>query len=180
MKSIDYWTQELNRILEKGCVLSDQNITPQSILLKSEYHLLERQAQGAICTVANNLLGRKNFGKWKQFEKGTKSDNNTLPAPTNSNRTEPYFEALVLAGIANEIMSSERSVVIYLKDGSSQHCSIILYWRKIKSLANTYLQNYEQLYWKSLNLWLLKYLQQQLVGSIVKGFSWKDRLCDDR
>ncbi len=88
--------------------------------LKSEYHLSERQAQGAICTVANNLFGRRKFGKWKQFENRTKTDNNTLPAPTNSNRTEPYFEALVLAGIANEIMSSESSVVTYSNDGSSQ------------------------------------------------------------
>ena len=31
--------------------------------LKSRFHLSENQAQGAICTVANNLYGRKEYGE---------------------------------------------------------------------------------------------------------------------
>ena len=79
--------------------------------LKSEFHLSENQAQGAICTVENNLFNPKEFGEWKRYEKEKPTDYNTLPAPTNTNRTEPYIEALILSGIANEIMNSENSVV---------------------------------------------------------------------
>lgn len=32
---------------------------------------------------------------------------NTLPAISNANKTEAYVEGLILAGITNEIMSSE-------------------------------------------------------------------------
>ena len=88
--------------------------------LKSEFHLSENQAQGAICTVANNLFNRNEFGVWKRYEKEKPPDYNTLPAPINANRTEPYIEALILSGIANEIMNSENSVVIYSNDGSCQ------------------------------------------------------------
>ena len=31
--------------------------------LKSKFHLSENQAQGARCTVANNLYGRKEYGE---------------------------------------------------------------------------------------------------------------------
>ena len=79
--------------------------------LKSEFHLSENQAQGAICTVENNLFNPKEFGEWKRYEKEKPTDYNTLPAPTNTNRTEPYIEALILSGTANEIMNSENSVV---------------------------------------------------------------------
>ena len=88
--------------------------------LKSEFHLSENQAQGAICTVANNLFNCKDFGELKRYEKEKPADYNTLPAPTNTNRTEPYIEALILSNIANEMMNSENSVMTYLNDGSSQ------------------------------------------------------------
>ena len=49
------------------------------------------------------------------------TDYNTLPAPINTNRTEPSIEALILSVIANEIMNSENSLVIYSNDGSCQY-----------------------------------------------------------
>ena len=90
--------------------------------LKSELHMSEAQAQGAIIAVANTLFGRKEFGEWKPYHKGQVADYNTLPAPTNINRTEPYVEAMVLAGIVSEIMSpeSEKTVVTYSNDGSGK------------------------------------------------------------
>ena len=50
-------------------------------------HKLKSEVQGAICTVANNLLNRKEFGEWKRHEKKNPTDYNTLPVPTNTNRT---------------------------------------------------------------------------------------------
>ena len=88
--------------------------------LKSKLHLSENQAQGAICTVANNLFGRKEYGAWKRYERDKPTTYNTLPAINNTNRTEAYVEALILAGITNEIMSSEmETVVTYSNDGSA-------------------------------------------------------------
>ena len=68
--------------------------------LKSELHMSERQAQGAIVAVANILFGRKDLGEWKLYEKNKVADVNNLPAPSNINRTEQCAEAMVLAGIA--------------------------------------------------------------------------------
>ena len=75
--------------------------------LKSEFHLSKNQAQGAICTVANNLFGRKKYGEWKQYERDEPTVYNTLPVISNTNKTEAYVKALIPAGIMNEIMSSE-------------------------------------------------------------------------
>ena len=89
--------------------------------LMSEYHMSKRQALGSVCTVANNIFGRKEYGEWKTFTDGVPTDQNTLPAPQNINRTETYVEALVLSGIAHDIMSSDsETVVTYSNDGSSQ------------------------------------------------------------
>ena len=88
--------------------------------LKSEFHLSENQAQGAICTVANNLFNHKEFGEWKRYEKEKPTDYNTLPAPTTTNRTESCIEPLILSVIVDEIMNIEKSVVTYSNDGSSQ------------------------------------------------------------
>ena len=82
----------------------------------------ERLAQGAIVAIANILFGRKDLGEWKLYEKNKVADVNTLPAPSNINRTEQYAEAMVFAGIATEIMSpdSEDTVFTYSNDGSSK------------------------------------------------------------
>ena len=79
--------------------------------MKSELHLSEAQAQGAI-SVANILFGRQEFREWKIYEKGKEVDYNTLPAPTNMNRTKPYFEIMILASIVTEIMSPESETTI--------------------------------------------------------------------
>ena len=88
--------------------------------MKSELHLSEAQAQGAI-SVANILFGRQEFREWKIYEKGKEVDYNTLPTPTNMNRTKPYFEIMILASIVTEIMSPESETTItYSNDGSSK------------------------------------------------------------
>ena len=88
--------------------------------MKSELYLSEAQAQGAI-SVANILFGRQEFREWKIYEKGKEVDYNTLPAPTNMNRTKPYFEIMILASIVTEIMSPESETTItYSSDGSSK------------------------------------------------------------
>ena len=88
--------------------------------MKSELHLSEAQAQGAI-SVANILFGRQEFRELKIYEKGKEVDYNTLPAPTNMNRTKPYFEIMILASIVTEIMSPESETTItYSNDGSSK------------------------------------------------------------
>ena len=80
----------------------------------------EAQVQGAIISVANILFNRKEFGEWKLFDKGTPTDPNTLPAPTNINRTEPYIKAMISAGIVEEVMNGDVDAVItYSNDGSS-------------------------------------------------------------
>ena len=71
--------------------------------------------------MANILFGRQEFREWKIYEKGKEVDYNTLPAPTNMNRTKPYFEIMILASIVTEIMSPESETTItYSNDGSSK------------------------------------------------------------
>ena len=48
--------------------------------MKSELHILDNQVEGLIC-------------KWKRYDKDRPTDNNALPATTNSSRTETYVEA---------------------------------------------------------------------------------------
>ena len=86
-------------------------------VLKSKYHMSENMAQGAIIEVANYLFGRKEHGEWKPYKPGEVSDCNTLPSPSNTNRTEPYIEAMILSHIVEEIMCSDsNSVVTYSND----------------------------------------------------------------
>ena len=90
-------------------------------IMKSELHMSDNQMEGLICICANIIFGLKKFGKWKRYDKDQSTDNNTLPATTNSNRTEAYVEALILAGLANEIMIPDsHTVVTYSNDGSAQ------------------------------------------------------------
>ena len=89
--------------------------------MKTELHLSEVQAQGAIISVANILFGRQEFGEWKIYEKGKEVDYKTLPAPKNIDKTKPYFETIILAGIATEIMSPKSETTItYANNGSSK------------------------------------------------------------
>ena len=69
--------------------------------MESQLHMSDNQVEGLICICVNILFGHTKFGKWKRYDKDQPTDNNTLPATTNSNRTEAYVEALILAGIVN-------------------------------------------------------------------------------
>ena len=81
----------------------------------------DNQVEGLICICANIVFSRNKFGKWKRYDKDHPTDNNTLPATTNSNRTEAYDEALIFAGVANKIMLPDsHTVVTYSHDGSAQ------------------------------------------------------------
>ena len=81
----------------------------------------DNQVEGSICICANILFSCNKFGMWKRYDKDQPTENNTIPATTNSSRTKAYVEALILAGIANEIMvPGSHTVVTYSNDGSAQ------------------------------------------------------------
>ena len=88
--------------------------------LQSKYHMSKCQAEGAIITVANELFGRKEFGEWMIYSPDAESTNNTLPAMSNTRRTEPYMEAMTLSLIVEEIMSGDDVCVVYSNDSSAQ------------------------------------------------------------
>ena len=72
----------------------------------------ELQSQAAVFETVNDL-----------FDPEKTVDINTLPAPNNINRTEEYFEAMILAGIVTEIMASsneEETVITQANDGSKK------------------------------------------------------------
>ena len=49
---------------------------------------------------------------------GEPYDSNTLPSPSNTNRTEPYSEVMILSNIVEEIMNgNSQSVVTYSNVG---------------------------------------------------------------
>ena len=90
------------------------------ILYESKYYLSHRQAIAAIITVANKLFGREKYGMWREHINGTVSDENTMPAPSNTRRVEPYMEAKALSAIVEEIMSNDGDNCVVLSgDGSS-------------------------------------------------------------
>ena len=77
----------------------------------------EAQEQGAITLIAYHLFRRKENREWKLYESGKKCHYNTLYAPSNINRIEPYMEALIHSGINNEIMQENAKVtLIYSND----------------------------------------------------------------
>ena len=55
--------------------------------------MLDNLVEVSICICANILFNHNKFGKWKRYDKDQPTDNNALPATTNSNRTETYVEA---------------------------------------------------------------------------------------
>ena len=76
-------------------------------------------AQRAIIEIANYLFGHKEHGKWKPYKSGESYDCNTLPSPSNTNRTEPYIEAMILSNIVEVIKNIDtQNVVTYSNDGS--------------------------------------------------------------
>ena len=90
--------------------------------MKSELHMSEEQSQGSVCIIFNEMLDRKKFGGWKRYKSGELVDNNTLLAKNNTLRNETYIEAIVLAGIVNEMMSSDsiNTAITLSNDASAQ------------------------------------------------------------
>ena len=73
----------------------ERQVKPEYYLLmhvvKSKYHISENMARKAITEIANYLFGCKEHGKWKPYKSGEPYDCNTLPSPSNTNRTDPYM-----------------------------------------------------------------------------------------
>ena len=84
--------------------------------LSSVYHMPKTQIEGSVITVANLLFGRE----WKPYSEHETPDLNTLPSMNNLQQVEPYFEAMALNAIVEEMMSEGSDVcIIYSNDGSS-------------------------------------------------------------
>ena len=93
-------------------------------VVKSKYHISENMARKAITEIANYLFGCKEHGKWKPYKSGEPYDCNTLPSPSNTNRTEPYIEAMILSNIVEVIKNIDpQNVVTYSNDGSLLNCT---------------------------------------------------------
>ena len=89
-------------------------------ILASKYHMSQEQIVGAIITVANELFGRNKYGKWKPYDSENPTDKNTLPAMSNTRRTEVYIEAMALSMIVEELMEEgTETMVVWANDGSA-------------------------------------------------------------
>lgn len=87
------------------------------------------------CICSNILFGFNKYGKQKQYDRNKPKDNNSLSIPTNPNRVEAYVKALILAGIANEIMLPDlHTVVTYSNDGYAQSGIRIISFIKSQSM----------------------------------------------
>ena len=86
--------------------------------LKSKHHMSQDQAKAAIVETGNYLFERK----WKYYDPDPEhpADNNSLPSGTNICRVEPYYEAMALSSIVEEVMNGKK-VVMYANDGSSMN-----------------------------------------------------------
>ena len=72
-----------------------------------------------ICTVAS-LFSKKEYGEWKQYEGDVLTTYNTLSAISNTNKTEAYVEALIVASITYEMLSEMETVVSCPNDDFAQ------------------------------------------------------------
>ena len=59
--------------------------------------------EGFIITIANTLFGRE----WRAYTPREERDLNTLPSKKNLVHTQPYFEAMALSSIAEEMMGKD-------------------------------------------------------------------------
>ena len=59
-------------------------------------HMSQVQAERSIVEIANTVFGRNKFEPWKIFKPKQLYYVNTLPASSNTNRLDPYVEAMVL------------------------------------------------------------------------------------
>ena len=98
----------------------DRSVRPElySVMYKlsSKYHMSKSQIEGSIITIANTLFGRE----WRPYTPREERDLNTLPSMKNLVHTEPYFEAITLSSIVEEVMSEDTiASITYSNDGSS-------------------------------------------------------------
>ena len=81
---------------------------------KSKYHMSQHQAEAAVIETGNYLFGRN----WQFYDPEKPTDDNTLPAASNTRRVEPYLEAMALSTIVEEVMNGSKAVM-YANDGSA-------------------------------------------------------------
>ena len=67
--------------------------------LSSKYHISQNQTEGSIITIAGTLFGRE----WRPYTLREENDLNTLHSMINLVHTEPYFEAMALSSIVEEM-----------------------------------------------------------------------------
>ena len=67
--------------------------------LSSKYHMSQNQIEGSIITIADTLFGRE----WRPYTLREEHDLNTLRSMINLVHTEPYFEAMALSMIVEEM-----------------------------------------------------------------------------
>ena len=85
---------------------------------KSTLHMSQAQAEGSIVEIDNTVSGRNKFSYWKVYKPNKPHDINTLPASSNTNRLDPYVEAMVLCSVTEQMMMSNNSTIVYSNDGS--------------------------------------------------------------
>ena len=86
-----------------------QEIYPVIQKLKSTFHMSQAQAEGSIVEIANTVFGRNKLGLCKVFKHNKPYDVNTLSASSNTNRLDPYVEAIVHKSITEQMMKNKTS-----------------------------------------------------------------------
>ena len=85
--------------------------------LSSQLHMSRHQVEQSIVITVNQLFGLD----WKPHNKDMTPDLDTLPCMDNLRKTEPFFEAMALNKIVEEMMhEGSETVITYSNDGSSR------------------------------------------------------------
>ena len=80
------------------------------------------QARELIVEIASNVFDRNEFGPWKVYKPNEPYDISTLPVSSDTNRLDPYVEAMVLCSITEQMMITNNSTIVYSNDGSGMSC----------------------------------------------------------
>ena len=104
-----------------------QSVRPEYYVLIekfiSVYHMSYEQAEAAVRETANDLFGRKEFGKWKSYNRKEDIDDNTLPMRKNCRVNSKLFEAMALSLLVEDIMNDQTNstCIVYSNDGSGMN-----------------------------------------------------------
>ena len=79
----------------------------------------DHQSDGAIIVVANQLFGRKKYGKLKKYMANSETTKNTLSVHSNRRRVEVLVETMALHMVVEELMRGE-ACVVYSNNGPAQ------------------------------------------------------------